>query len=72
MTYDAVDQIQTISFTWESIRQHINGNYTAFGRHTYRDTSGTTKTVYVSYTLRRIGSNYDIVEVGSSSLHLSY
>ncbi len=72
MTSDAVNQIQTVSFTWESIRQRTDGNYTAFGRHTYYDISGMTKTVYVSYTIRRIGSYYDIVEVGSSSSHLSY
>lgn len=67
MTSDAVDQIQTISFTWETTRQRTDGDYTAFGKHIYRDSSGTTKTVYVSYTLSRIGGDYIIVEVGSSA-----
>lgn len=66
MTEDAIDGIRTIRFTWEEIGQHTNGDFTAFGKHTYRDDSGRTKTVYVSYTLHRIGSEYVIAEVGSS------
>jgi len=66
MTEDAIDEIRTIRFTWEEIRQHTNGDYTAFARHTYRDDYVRTQTVYVSYTLHRIGQEYVIVEVGSS------
>ena len=66
MTNDAIDQIQTVSFTWQEVRQRTNGDYTAYAKHTYRDDSGSTKTVYVSYTLHKLGGEYVIVEVGSS------
>ena len=66
MTGDAIDQMQTISFTWQSVRQRTDGAYTAFGKHTYRDSEETVKTVYVSYALRWIGGSYFIEEVGSS------
>lgn len=66
MTYDAIDVTQTIKFTWERVRQRTDGAYTAFGKHTYRDSYGNEQTVYVSYTLKNIGSEYIIVEVGSS------
>ena len=66
MTNDAIDQVQTVSFTWQDVRERTNGDYTAFAKHTYRDDSGRTQTVYVSYTLHQIGREYVIVEVGSS------
>ncbi|MGC8862766.1 MAG: hypothetical protein ACP5R5_08320 [Armatimonadota bacterium] len=66
MTTDALSEIQTVSFTWQTVKQRVDGAYTAFGRHIYRDSDGTTKSIYVSYTLRRIGDEYFIEEVGSS------
>lgn len=72
MTQDAIEQTRTISFTWEIIRQRANGDYTAFGKHIYRDDNNVLKNVYVSYTLTRIGSRYGIIEVGSSTSPLSY
>jgi hypothetical protein len=70
MTSDAVDQMKTISFTWQSVRKRTDGSYAAFAKHTYVDQSGIAQTVYVSYTLYgRLGS-YDIVEVGSSKSSL--
>jgi hypothetical protein len=67
MTSDAIDQMQTVSFTWQSVRRRSDGDYTAYAKHTYRDDSGDRKTVYVSYTLERDGGEYVIDEVGSSS-----
>lgn len=66
MTADAISQIRTVSFTWQQTRERTNGDFTAFGKHVYRDDYGATKTVYVSYTLHRTGREYVIVEVGSS------
>jgi hypothetical protein len=66
MTSDAIDQMQTVSFTWQSVRRRTDGDYTAFAKHTYRDDSGDTKVVYVSYTLRKSGGDYYIEEVGSA------
>ncbi len=71
MTFDAIDQTRTSRFTWESIRQRANGDYTAFAKHTYLDSSNDEQVVYVSYTLRKVGRNYHIVEVGSSKQPLN-
>lgn len=70
MTSDAIYDIQTISFNWESVKRRANGEYTAFGKHIYRDYDGINRTVYVSYTLKKIGREYIIVEVGSSNRYL--
>ena len=70
MTSDAVDQIGTISFTWDRVRQRTNGDYTAYGKHVYNDSDGNAKTVYVTYTLRMIEGDYKIVEVGSSDSYI--
>lgn len=66
MTADAVSEIDTISFTWQTIKKRTDGAYTAFARHVYRDSNGTVRTVYVSYTLRMIGNEFYIEEVGAS------
>jgi len=66
MTYDAIGGIKTLGFTWGNVKQRTNGDYTAFGQHIYLDSNGNEQTVYVSYTLRMIGNDYAIVEVGSS------
>ncbi|MCL5103647.1 MAG: hypothetical protein M1133_05975 [Armatimonadetes bacterium] len=66
MTSDAIDEVRTISFTWESVRQRTDGDFTAFGRHVFRDSSDIIRTLYVSYTLSRIGGDYVITEVGTS------
>lgn len=77
MTADAVSQIYTTSFTWLETKERNDGDYTAFARHcylessgerrSYLDPSGVPKTVDVSYTLHRTDKNFCIVEVGSSS-----
>jgi len=59
--------VQTLSFTWERVRLRTDGDYSAFGRHVFRDVYGDTQTVYVSYTLRSSGYGYIITEVGSSA-----
>lgn len=66
MTADAIDEIRTINFTWQGLRQRADGCFTAFGVHQYYDYYGTPKTVYVSYTFERIRGYCYIVEVGSS------
>jgi hypothetical protein len=71
MTADAIDATQTVNFTWESVRRRTDGYYTAFGKHTYRDSERDTKIVYVSYTLRKTSGVYYIAEVGSSNRPLN-
>jgi hypothetical protein len=71
MTVDAIQDVDTVNFTWDEVRQRTNGDFTAFARHTYRNASSRNQTTYVSYTLRRIGGEYMIVEVGSSDRPLN-
>jgi hypothetical protein len=71
MTSDAIDQIKTIGFTWLSTREREDGQYTAFGRHDYRDADGLPKSSYVSYTLDPEGGVCYITEVGSSDSPLN-
>jgi hypothetical protein len=63
MTTDAIEQMDTVGFMWNSVRQRTNGDYTAFAKHTYANDSGLQKSVYVSYTLDKY---YNITEAGSS------
>jgi len=66
MTADAMGETDTISFTWERVRRSYNDDFTAYGRHEFRDIDGDRRVVYVSYTLERIGGDYVITEVGTS------
>lgn len=71
MTTDAIDQMKTVAFTWQSVRKRTDGSYTAYAKHTYVDQNGTAQTVYVSYTIDGYRGDYDIVEVGSSASPLN-
>lgn len=66
MTRDALEELQTTSFVWDKVRRRDDNTVTAFGTHRFYGESGEVKTVYVSYTLDKIGGNYYVVEVGSS------
>ncbi|MDH7602055.1 MAG: hypothetical protein QHI38_07895 [Armatimonadota bacterium] len=70
MTADAISEIQTISFTWQTLKKREDGSYTAFGRHVYKNDIGETKTIYVMYTLKLIGNDFYITEVGASNAPL--
>lgn len=67
MTCDAIEEIQTVSFMWEDIKQRADSDYTAFGKHIFRNVLGDMQTVYVSYTLQKMGQDYVIIEVGASN-----
>ena len=66
MTHDALEDIQTVDFVWEKIRDHNDGSLTAYARHTYYDSSRYDKVVFTSYELERFDGNYIITEVDSS------
>ncbi len=69
MTRDALGDIDTTGFVWNKVRERADGTLTAFGEHSFRS-SGTIRTVYVTYTLQRVGNSYYITEVGSSEYRL--
>ena len=66
MTHDAFEKMTTVSFVWNDVKKRTDGCYTAIAKHQYRDSDGNVKSVYVSYGLRKIGSEYHIIEAGSS------
>jgi hypothetical protein len=65
MTRDAIADLNTATFVWDKVRERGDGTVTAFGEHAYIS-SDQTRTVYVSYTLEKVGRDYFITEVGSS------
>jgi len=65
MTQDALGEMDTMSFSWNKVQSRRDGTVTAFATHTYRS-GDSTRRVYVSFTLQRVGSRYYIVEVGST------
>ncbi|MDH7482642.1 MAG: hypothetical protein QHH26_11815 [Armatimonadota bacterium] len=68
MTRDAMRNIRTRSFIFDRIHKRSSDCVVAFGTHIYVDEdSGFVKTVYVSYTLERFGSDWYITEVGCST-----
>jgi hypothetical protein len=70
MTEDAIVDLETISFIWNKVRERKDGTIMAFADHSYWS-GDRARTVYVSYTLKRIGLDYYITEVGSSLNPLS-
>jgi len=66
MTRDALIDLDTISFVWDKVRERQDGTVTAYGEHRFYS-SDVARTVYVTYTLRRIGGDYYVTEIGSSS-----
>ncbi|MGI6295602.1 MAG: hypothetical protein ACOX3G_05890 [Armatimonadota bacterium] len=69
MTRDALGDIDTTTFVWSKVRERADGTLTAFGEHSFRS-SGAIRTLYVTYTLQRVGDSYYITEVGSSENRL--
>ncbi len=72
MSQDAIENIDTESFTINRVTQRDNGQYVLYGTHIYRLDDSDTRTVYVSFTIEKDGNNYYIVEAGSSSTKLRY
>lgn len=66
MTEDAMADLNTVSFVWNKVRERQDGTVMAFADHSYWANDRAT-TVYVSYTLKKVGSGYFITEVGSSA-----
>lgn len=77
MTHGALETLQTVGFVWESLKTRTDGAVTAFGSHSFYepltvvpDGEGfnlePTRTVYVSFTLRKMDGQVQIMEVGSS------
>jgi hypothetical protein len=67
MTADIMSTTQTVSVDfgdpiWISSREMFYA-----GRHVFNNPNGATHTVYISYRLRRLGSDWYIVAVGTSA-----
>jgi len=66
MTADAVASTQTVSMDFDDPIWLSTAEVFYTGRHVFYDPDGNEQTVYVSYRLRRLGSGWYIVSVGSS------
>ena len=70
MTDDAIKSIRTSSFRFEQTKSRSMNEVVLYGKHTYYDYSDdgkSTKTsIYVSYALKRVGRDWNIIEVGTS------
>ncbi|MBP6964827.1 MAG: hypothetical protein KBC96_10505 [Armatimonadetes bacterium] len=66
MTRDAMSVIKTYSFDFDKVNRAGLDRHIAKGKHVYTDRYGALKTVFVSYTLERFGSDWYITAVGSS------
>ena len=66
MTRDATERFDTISFEFTRISRRASDEISAIGEHQYYNDEGDKKIVYVSYTLRKHGTQWLIAEVGSS------
>lgn len=66
MTRDAMSVIKTYSFDFDKVNRVGFDRHIAKGKHVYIDRYGALKTVFVSYTLERFGSDWYITAIGSS------
>ena len=66
MTEDALDELDTVSFIWNKVRERRDGTVMAFADHSYWS-NDRARTVYVSYTFKKVGGDYFISEIGSSA-----
>lgn len=66
MTQDALAELNTASFVWDKVQERKDGTVMAFAEHSYWS-NDRAKTIYVSYTLEKVGRDYFITEVGSSA-----
>ncbi len=67
MTLDAMLAIKTKTFDFDRVNRVDNWRYEANGTHVYTDRYGTLKTVYITYTFERRGSQWFITAVGTST-----
>jgi len=66
MTVDAIATTQTVSMDFDSPIWISSHEVFYTGRHVFYDPDGGRQTVFVSYRLRRLGTDWYIVAVGSS------
>jgi hypothetical protein len=66
ITRDAVQTVQTKSFTVDRVAKRNDDMVVVYAKHTYVNTDDYYETVYVAYTLERLGDRWIITEAGSS------
>ncbi len=70
MTEDAMLQIDTVRLEFTRASRRGFNEIVAYGKHIYFNEDGDLKTVYITYTLTKRGTNWVITEVGSSDTPL--
>lgn len=66
LTRDALQSTETISFDLTRIHERAAGVYVVSGKHVYKDHNGNSRTVYVSYVVEDIGSEWTLTQVGTA------
>lgn len=66
MTRDMLQSIQTVSFSLDYLHQRSPTVFTVSGEHVYQDSSGNTRTVYVSFVLQDIGGLWTLTQAATS------
>ena len=69
LTRDAIQNNQVKSFNLEILHQRQPGVFSVSGHETYTDSSGTTRTVWVSYVLQDYSGQWTLTQVGTSPDH---
>jgi hypothetical protein len=66
LTRDAILSMTNVSFNLTYLHQRAPGVFSACGTQTYRDPSGGTRTVYVSYVLQDISGQWTLTQAGTA------
>jgi hypothetical protein len=66
LTRDAIQSTQTVQFTLNMLHQRAPNVFSVSGTNVYRDHSGNSRTVYVSYVLQDISGQWTLTQVGTA------
>lgn len=66
LTRDAMAGMRTIQFDLTQLHKRATGVFVVSGKHVYRDPTGHSRTVYVSYVLESLGGQWTLTQVGTA------
>jgi len=66
MTRDTIQSTQSLGLNLQYLHQRSPGVFCVSGQNTYKNASGQTRSVYVSYVLQDISGQWTLTQVGTS------
>jgi hypothetical protein len=66
MTRDMIQSIQTVQFSLDYLHQRSPTVFTISGQHVYKDQTGNSRSVYVTFVLQDIGGLWTLTQAGTS------